>query len=78
MVGNRGLQSLGAAVRLGHRPPTLQTVERRSKDRRMTKDDFKTELKRLLGAHFPLVCINSDEEDRALDTIQELARETSA
>lgn len=41
----------------------------------MTKDDFKGELTRLVRAHFPLIHINSHEEDRVLDTIEDVARE---
>ena len=43
----------------------------------MTKSDFTGELKRLLRAHFPLVHIASDEEDRVLETVEELARDLS-
>ena len=43
----------------------------------MTKDDFTTELKRLLRAHFPLVHIASDEEDRVLETVEDMARDLS-
>lgn len=44
----------------------------------MTKDDFKTELRRLLRAHFPIVHIDSYEEDRVLDAVGDLARETAS
>jgi hypothetical protein len=44
----------------------------------MTKDDFKAELKRLLRAHFPVVHIDSFEEDRVLETVEDVARELSS
>lgn len=44
----------------------------------MMKEDFKTELKRLLRAHFPIVHISSYEEDRVLDTVEDIAREASS
>lgn len=44
----------------------------------MTKSDFKSELKRLLQAHFPVVHIESHEEDRVLETVEDVARELPA
>lgn len=43
----------------------------------MTNDEFREELARLLRAHFPLIHINSYEEDRVLQTVEAIARDLS-
>lgn len=43
----------------------------------MDKDDFRSELARLARAHFALVHITSHEEDRVLETVEDVARELS-
>jgi len=43
----------------------------------MIRVDFKAELRRLMRAHFPLVHVDSYEEDRVLETVEELAHELS-